>query len=87
MKLWPWLDATSRRTSERTVTVDIELDTSKFVAAMLQAAETTGTMRYRQRVQLERFKGFCYVRGRALELCVALGLDPADVFTDAGVSD
>lgn len=69
-----------RRRTPSTVTVELVADTSRFEAAMAEAAEGLSRNRFRMRVRHERSLGQAYVGVLLDGLCHGFGLDPVQVW-------
>lgn len=76
----PWWWRRRRSRDAGTVTVTLELDNSRFVAGMHDAAASVSTARFRIRVAHERSLGQAYVGTVLDDLCRDFGLDPVQVW-------
>lgn len=66
----------TRRSGPREITVELEIDASRFVDGMLRAYEATSVIKYRQRIEHERSLGKAQVGVLLDQMCRDLGMDP-----------
>lgn len=81
MRLPTWLHhRRTRRTTPRTVTVDLTIDTAAFEDGMRQVAEDLADARYHRRLAYERQLGHAQVGALLDGMCRDLGLDPVQAW-------
>lgn len=80
MRLPNYLRVRRQRQVGRTVEVELAVDVSGFVDAMLKSAEDVSIARYRLNVAHQRSLGQAYVGTRLDKLCADLGLDPVEAW-------
>lgn len=81
MKLPTWLRTKStRRSAERTITVDLEIDTAQFEDAMYDVVEGFSRAQHERRLRHERSLGQAYVGVLLDDWCRSEGWDPVQVW-------
>jgi hypothetical protein len=80
VRLPAWARVRRTRSVARTVEVTLEVDTSRFVAAMGEASEGIRRSKYQARLRHERSLGQAYVGAKLDELARSCGLDPVQAW-------